>query len=174
MVKHWVVMVGVLCAACGGGDGSGEKLTGESGLLQQAPRCPVGGPSFYVQGTLDGVAIEDKRGDDNSNVGLVNIGSPSLDTPFSSFATLAANQLELHLTWQASLFFGQTAASTGATLVPPATHPRAGQTLCVSTGTVGFVDGGSEDGSFKFRITGARGGSDCSLEIPVDLRGCLQ
>jgi hypothetical protein len=170
MVKHWVVMVGAVCVACGGG--SDDNPTGEAGLLQQAPHCVTGGPVFQVQGTLDGVAIDDSRSQ-NANVGLVNIGAPKFDTPYSNLGALGANQMGLHLTWQNSLAYGQTGPATGATLVPPSSHPQAGQTLCITEGEVGFVDGGSEDGVFKFRITGARAGADCSLDVPIDLRGCF-
>ena len=175
MVRKYclVALACSLVAACGGDDGGDTNSNGSSDLLSQAPHCSNSADDFRVEGTLDGVAIDDHR-TTNINAGLVNIGSPAFDTPFSNLATLAANQIELHLTWKNSLFDGSKGPLTGQTLVAPANHPRAGQELCVIAGEVGFVSGGSEDGVFKFRITQVSAGSDCSSSVPVDLRGCMQ
>lgn len=171
MVRQLILagIVGAALIGCGdGGDGGGDKPS----LLAGAPHCMGDAPVFHVQGTLDGVSIDDARST-NSNVGLVNIGTPSLDTPFSTSVSLAANQVELHLKWMTSLAYGQTGAATGDYLMPPSSHPRAGEKVCISAGQVGFVDGGSEDGGFKFHITQARAGAGCSVDVPIDLRGCF-
>lgn len=163
----------LLVAACGGDDGdSSNPNTGGSDVLSQAPHCSASGNDFRVEGTLDGVAVDDQR-TTNINAGLVNIGNPAFDTPLSNLASLDANQIELHLTWKDSLFHGAKGPLTGKTLTAPANHPRAGQPLCVAAGEVGFVSGGTEDGVFKFHITQAKAGADCSTSVPVDLRGCM-
>ncbi|HEY5956144.1 MAG TPA: hypothetical protein VIV60_06315 [Polyangiaceae bacterium] len=165
----------LLVAACDsddGNNGNANSNDGASDLLTGAPHCSRSEDDFRVQGTLDGVVIDDQRST-NINAGLVNIGSPTFDTPFSNLASLAASQIELHLTWKDGLFDGTKGPLTGKTLVAPANHPLAGQELCVGAGEVGFVSGGSEDGVFKFRITQVSAGADCSNAVPVDLRGCM-
>lgn len=164
------VLFGVFGVACGSDDG-GPNSNGGDGLLSQAPHCPAL-EDFRVEGTLDGVAIDDQRSTD-VNAGLVNFGSPTFDTPVTNLAKLAPNQIELHLTWKDSLFFGSKGPLTGKSLRAPIDHPRSGEAFCITAGEVGFVDGGSEDGVFKFRITKAKAGADCSVDVPVDLRGCM-
>lgn len=159
-----------LLAACGG---SSDSSAPGGELLTQAPHCSSTEGDFRVEGMLDGVAVVDHR-TTSINAGLVNIGEPRFDTPFSNQASLAADEIELHLTWKDGLFDGATGPLTGKTLVVPANHPRAGQQLCVTQGEVGFVSGGTEDGVFKFRISKLSAGSDCSVDVPVDLRGCMQ
>lgn len=168
MKRAWFVATLVaLAAGCGGGDDSNGSPQG--GVLVQAPHCL---DSFQVEGTLDGVAVDDLR-TTNVNAGLVNIGTPKFDTPISTLVPLASNQIELHLTWTGSLAYGDFAPLTGKSLVAPANHPRAGQQLCITDGEVGFASGGREDGGFKFHITKLRSGADCSVDVPVDLRGCF-
>lgn len=158
--------------ACGGGDDGPSG--GGSGLLSQSPHCPVGTDALRMEGTVDGAVVNDQR-TDNSNAGLVNIGQPSFDTPFTNLAPLGATQLEIHFGWMQSLLYGQTDEMTTGTLVAPSGAAHAGQTLCITSGDVGFVDGGTEDGAFKFRVTELRAGADCLGDIvPVELRGCFQ
>ena len=162
------VLFSCLLPACGGNNGPAAAA---GGLLDQTPHCESSGHAIRVQGTIDGVPI-DNSGAEGASVILVNIDSPKFDTPSSSLREPASNPIELHLTWQSSLAYGETGPLTGDYLVPAKTHPRAGEHLCVRTGEVGFVNGGSEDGVFKFRVTGARPGADCSADVAVDLRGC--
>jgi len=127
-----------------------------------------------IEGTVDGAAIIDDR-TTNINASYENIGMPNFNTPLSTLAPLSGDELTLKIEWSMSLFNGQTAAITGGALTLPATHPDAGAQFCVSAGTVGFVDGGSEDNAFKFDITQVKAGADCSgAAMSVDLRGCYQ
>jgi hypothetical protein len=160
-----------LAPACGGDDSDGP---GGGGLLSQAPHCPTGTDALRIEGSLDGVTIDDQRST-NINAGLSNFGNSSFDTPFSNLAPLQSSELEVHLKWMGSLFFGQTGPTTGGSVVAPSGAAHAGQTLCVSAGSVGFADGGSEDGVFKFKVTELRAGVDCTGEVvPVELRGCFE
>jgi hypothetical protein len=141
-------------------------------VLSQAPHCPAGTDALRIEGTLDGAVVDDQR-TPGTNSGYTNFGEPSFDTPFSNLAALAPNQLEIHFTWKQSLFFGQADAMLGGSVVAPSGAAHAGQTLCITSGDVGFVDGGSEDGAFKFRVLGLKAGADCAGEVvPVDIRGC--
>lgn len=90
----------------------------------------------------------------NLNVGLTNFGSSTFDSPFSNAVPLLSSQLEIHLKWASSVAYGQTAPTTGGSLVAPAGATQAGRTLCITEGAIGFVDGGSEDGVFKFKVSG--------------------
>ncbi|MEP7051022.1 MAG: hypothetical protein ABJB12_11740 [Pseudomonadota bacterium] len=164
----WTASCG-LCVACGSSsDGGG------SAVLSQAPHCPSGMGALKIEGSIGDAVIEDIRGG-NANAGDENIGMPKFTTPLSSLAMLDANQLPITITWDQSLFDGQTAAITGGTLSLPANQPNAGATFCLSAGEVGFVSGGAEDGAFKFAVTEVKSGADCSgAASTVDLRGCFQ
>ncbi|HWA72586.1 MAG TPA: hypothetical protein VG937_09635 [Polyangiaceae bacterium] len=162
-----------LCSACGGSDSDGPG-GGGSGLLTQAPHCPTGTDALRIEGTLDGATVDDQRST-NINAGLSNFGESSFDTPFSNLAALQPSELEIHLEWMGSLFFGQTGPTTGGSVVAPSGAAHAGQTLCVSAGSVGFAKGGSEDGVFKFQVTELRAGADCTGDVvPAELRGCFE
>jgi hypothetical protein len=160
-----------LAIACGGADdGSGAT----AGVLSQAPHCPTDSDALKIEGTIAGAAITDSR-TANINAGYENLSGGRFYSPLSSFSPLESNQLGLTVEWPGSLFNGQTTAISGGTLTLPATHPEAGGKYCVSAGQVGFVDGGSEDGAFKFAITEVKAGADCSgAATAVDLRGCYQ
>ncbi|HEX3854736.1 MAG TPA: hypothetical protein VHW01_27430 [Polyangiaceae bacterium] len=159
----------LLVAGCGGGsDGGG------GGVLSQAPNCPAGSDALKIEGTVAGAAIDDERTTD-INAGYENIGMPEFNTPLGTFAPLPANQLTLEIDWSTGFFNGQTAPISGGAMTLPANHPDAGAQFCISAGTVGIVDGGSEDGAFKFDITQVKAGADCSgAAMTVDLRGCFQ
>jgi hypothetical protein len=141
-------------------------------VLTQAPHCPNGSDLFHVEGSLDGVAVEDSR-TTNINAGLINIGDSYFYTPVSSLAQLTANQVALRIEWTGSLAYGQSAAAKGGTMTSPASHPRSAQQFCITRANVGFVEGGSEDGVFKFSISGVKAGDCNGAEVPVDLRGCM-
>jgi hypothetical protein len=88
---------------------------------------------------------------------------------------LADDQLTLTLEWAGGLAYGDHSSTTGGKLTLPKSHPSAGSQFCVSRAEVGFVDGGSEDGVFKFAITEVKAGADCSgAAETVELRGCFE
>lgn len=168
--------------ACGSSDGG----SGASGVLGQALHCPEMSV-LRIEGRVGAGEIADTRLDSNINAGLENIGSPRFYTPVSTLAPLAGNQLDLELNWPSSLFYGDTSAADGI-LTLPANHPDANKSFCVTKAEVGFVDGGVEDGVFKFAVSELkscqpRGGypqpynppSDPSDEkLAVDIRGCFR
>jgi len=161
-----------LFPACSGSDA--KDPAGGAGVLSQSPHCPAGTSALRLEGTVDGATVDDSRSS-NLNVGLTNFGSSSFDSPFSDAVPLQPSQLEIHLKWASSVAYGQTAPTTGGSLVAPAGATQAGRTLCITEGAIGFVDGGSEDGVFKFKVSGARAGADCAGEaVTVALRGCFE
>lgn len=165
------VSVCSLLVGCSSSDGGG----GGSGVLAQAPHCPVGTEALKIEGTIAGGAIADFRTNANINAGQENFTSGKFYTPVSTSSPLPSDQLALTFTWPSSLFFGQTSAINGGELTLPATHPQPGAKYCVSKGEVGFVDGGNEDGVLKFAISEVKAGADCSgAPTAVDLRGCFQ
>ncbi len=166
-VVSWLAVIG-----CGGDDTSSQ---GGSGLLSQAPHCPAMTNALKIQGTLDGSSIEDIRST-NINAGYVNFGQAYFATPFVELATLADGQVGLRLEWlNAPIAHGETTPASSGFVTAPSNHPRAGEKLCVTSGQIGFVQGGEEDGAFKFAVTGARTGADCTgSDLAVDLRGCYQ
>lgn len=171
-----IVVMAVLSAgltsACGGGDS--DDAGGGSGLLSQSPHCPMGTDALRIEGSIDGAAVDDQRST-NINAGLVNFGDSTFDSPLGTLLPLQPSELEIHLKWMGSLVYGESGTTTGGTLVAPAGAAHAGQTLCISKGAVGFAEGGSEDGVFKFKVSELRAGADCMGEIvPVDLRGCYE
>jgi hypothetical protein len=112
---------------------------------------------------------------------LTNFGDGTFDTPVVDFAPLEAQSVELHLTWNGSLGYGELSDSLRGTLVPPASHPRMGQTLCVTAGVAGFSGAADDEGSFWFAITGATLATpgatepECGAEpVAIDLQGCFQ
>lgn len=162
--------------ACGGDDSDepGGPSGGGSELLTQAPHCPVGTDALRIEGSVDGATVNDQRST-NINAGLTNVGNSTFDTPLVDFAALQPSELEIHIQWAKSLFYGQTDVTSGGTLIAPSGSAHAGQTLCITAGNVGFVDGGSEDGTFKFKVSELRAGADCMGDVvPVELRGCFQ
>jgi hypothetical protein len=176
-VGRGLSLVAFACAlqACGGGDGDGPS-GGAAGLLSQAPHCPAGTDALRIEGTVDGATVNDQRtASDQINAGYSNFTMPTFDSPLTDIVPLPASQLELHFGWAQSLAFGQTDTIEAGTLVAPSGAAHAGQTLCITGGQVGFVDGGAEDGVFKFRVSALRAGADCTGEVvPVELRGCYE
>jgi hypothetical protein len=171
----WGLPLCLLVAACGStSDGAGGGSVSGADVLSQTPKCPAGADALKIEGTVDGAAIDDVRSAD-INAGYENIGMPNFYTPLSDLVSLAPNQLALTIDWSAGIFNGQTAPISGGAMTLPANHPDAGAKFCVSAGSVGFVDGGSEDSAFKFDITQVKAGADCSgAAMTVDLRGCYQ
>lgn len=166
-----LLLFAVGCGSDDGGSGTGPT---NSALFGQSPHCASNSDALKIEGTIAGAAIDDMR-TTNINAGVVNIGSGQFLTPAVDLAPLASNQLTLTIDWSGSLSYGDRAEIAGGKLKLPATHPSAGSAFCVSAGEVGFVDGGNEDGSFKFAITEVRTGADCSGPAQaVDLRGCFQ
>jgi hypothetical protein len=167
------VLFGCLSAvACGSASDGGAGSA--AGVLNQMPNCPTGADALKIEGSVDGGAIDDTRSS-NINAGYENLNMPNFNTPLAGLASLEANQLALTIDWGTGIFNGQTAPITGGTMTLPANHPNPGAQFCVSAGTIGFVDGGSEDGAFKFDITRVKAGADCSgAALTVDLRGCYQ
>ena len=167
---------GCICVsllACGSSDAGAEGAV--AGVLAQAPHCPAGTDALKMEGTIAGGAIDDSRTKNDINAGTENFTSGSFRTPLTELAPLAESQLALTFTWPRSLFYGETSAITAGNLTLPATHPQAGAKFCVSAGQVGYADGGSEDGAFKFAITELKAGADCSgAPTAADLRGCFQ
>jgi hypothetical protein len=160
-----------LLAACGSSDGDGA----DSALFSQAPHCP-GTAALKIEGTIAGGAIDDSRTGNDINAGYENAAGGKFYTPvFAGLVPLAENQLALTFEWPKSLLFGESSAISTGNLTLPANHPQAGAEFCVSSGQVGFVNGGSEDGVLKFAITEVKAGADCSgAPTAVDLRGCQQ
>lgn len=164
--KLWLLLLLPLALGACGSDDAG-------GLLTQAPRCVGATDELNIEGTLDGASILDRR-TSNINAGLVNLGEPRFDTPAVELAPVAAGQVELHLKWTRSLAFGESERMQRGFMTAPSTHPRAGESLCITAGEVGFVDGGEEDGVFKFRIDEVRQGADCNgAVLPVAVSGCF-
>lgn len=161
--------------ACGGSDADGPS-GGAAGLLSQAPHCPTGTDALRIEGTVDGATVNDQRtAGDQINAGYENFAMPAFDTPLTNLVALPASGLEIHFGWTQSLAYGETDTINAGTLVAPSSAVHAGQTLCITAGEVGFVDGGAEDGTFKFRVTALRAGADCMGEVvPVELRGCYE
>lgn len=167
--RGFVVLVAALLAAC---SSDGEQKT--NALFGQAPHCASNESVLRIEGSVAGGEIDDTR-TTNVNAGLENFGASSFYTPVTDLAPLAANQLAMKINWSGSLAYGDSSAIGSGTLTLPASHPSAGSAFCVSAGSVGFVDGGSEDGAFKFAITELKGGADCTGNAQaVDLRGCFQ
>ncbi|HWZ89505.1 MAG TPA: hypothetical protein VNW92_11665 [Polyangiaceae bacterium] len=165
----WCLPPCVLCTACGSDSSAGAGAE----VLAEAPHCLSGSDSLKIEGTIDSGTIDDTRTGSNVNAGYQNIGMPKFFTPIGPLSSLEPNQLALTVTWATGLFDGQTGAITGGSLTLPANHPNAGAEFCVTAGTVGFAQGGSEDGGLKFAVTQVKAGADCSgAASAVDLRGC--
>jgi hypothetical protein len=141
-------------------------------VLTQAPYCPYGSRALKISGTIGGVAIEDSR-TGSIDVGLAN-DQGSFFTPNEYVIPLADNQLALSILWPRNLTPGNVVAISQGNVTPPANH-QAHLRSCIWSGQVGFVEGGAEDGAFKFAVTRVKAGVDCSGEVtPVDVRGCYQ
>jgi len=145
-----------------------------------SPRCATGQDALRVTGSIDSIAVLDER-TTNINAGLVNVGDGSFDTPVVDFAPLEPQSVELHLTWSGSLSYGSATEGLGGFVVPPASHPRMGQTFCVTSGTAGFSADTADEGSFWFSVVGATvavdgpDGPQCGSEnVVIDLQGCFQ
>jgi hypothetical protein len=139
------------------------------GLFQQAPHC-TGLTELRMAGSIEGTTVDDVRSA-GLNAGFVNGNNGQFDTPFVGM--LGAGQIGLHLTWPHGLSYGEAEHTSGGTVVP-AMGTHAGQELCVTNAAVGFPDGGDEDGAFKFWVRGARAGGCSGVDVPIDLRGCMQ
>src|SRR5450631_1563175 len=95
----WAWPLCLLVAACGGGGGGGAG----PGVLSQSPKCVAGTDALKIEGTVDGAARSDDRAA-NINAGYENIGTPNFNTPLSTLAPPAANQLTLKTEWSKGLF----------------------------------------------------------------------
>jgi hypothetical protein len=126
-----------------------------------------------VEGNVSDGALADVR-TSNANAGLTQLGTSEFKTPFSAQGTLPDSALAITLDWSGIIAHGQTAPVTSGQFTLPVTHPLAGQTWCIQAAQIGFVDGGAEDGTFKFAVTTATPNADCSgAATPVDIRGCF-
>jgi hypothetical protein len=172
----WVIVLAVpgLVPACSGGDSDGG---GDDALLSQAPQCPAGEAALRIEGSIDGSTVNDQR-TSNFSVGLTSSVASSFDSPARNVVgnlipEPQPSEVEIHLRWAGNVSDGQTSPTTGGSLVAPPGTAYAGQTLCITEGAVGFVDGGGEDSVFKFKVSGLRAGADCmGAVVPVELRGC--
>ena len=153
---------------------SSDDAASTTDLAALAPHCPGGTDALKIEGSIADGVISDTRST-NINAGLENLGAGKFYTPVTDLAPLAGNQLALSVSWTRSLAYGESASIGSGTLQLPATHPKPGAVYCVSAGEVGFVEGGAEDGVFKFAITEVKAGADCSgATEAVDLRGCFE
>jgi hypothetical protein len=181
-VPCWVLALavpGLMPACSGGGSNGGDANGGDDALLSQAPQCLAGETALRIEGSIGGSPVNDQRST-NVSVRITNSVTSTFDSPAGNVVgnlipQPQPSEVEIHLEWSGTVSVGQTSPITGGSLVAPSGTPYAGQTLCITEGAVGFVDGGSEDGVFKFEVSELRGGADCTGEVmPVELRGCYE
>jgi len=166
-----------LIPACSGDDSSGDgDSNGGAGdaFLSQAPHCSAGQVALRIEGSIDGATVNDQRST-NISAALTHSGDSTFDSPFGNVAPPEPSELEIHLKWARNVLDGQTSPTSGGSLVAPAGAAHAGQTLCITQGSVGLGDAGNEDGVFKFEVSELRTGADCMGEVvPAQLRGCFE
>jgi hypothetical protein len=165
-----------LLVACGSGNNSSGDGDGPAAavVLTEAPYCPYGSNALKISGTIAGVAIDDSR-TGNIDVGLENNLAGGFYTPNEYVIPLADNQLAVSIHWSKQLTPGDVVAIHDGNVTPPASHPQANLRSCIWGGQVGLVQGGAEDGAFKFAITRLKAGVHCDGEVTaVDVRGCYQ
>jgi hypothetical protein len=139
-------------------------------LFEQAPHCTETF-DYELEGSIDGGMVHDIR-DGGFSGGYVNGNTGRFETP--SGTSSDPSRVKIRFLWTKPLAHGDSCTTVDGIVVPPTGNPRAGQELCITQGVVGFVEGGPDDGNFKFHLYGARAGSDCSgEEVPIDLRGCM-
>jgi hypothetical protein len=160
-------------------NGGGDESNGgrDDALLSQTPHCQAGETALRIEGSIAGSTVNDQRST-NISVHLTTSVTSTFDSPAGNvFGNLVPkpqpSEIEIHLKWAGSVSVGQTSPTTGGNLVAPAGTAYAGQTLCITQGAIGFGEGGSEDGVFKFKVSELRAAADCQGEVlPVELRGC--
>jgi hypothetical protein len=98
----------------------------------------------------------------------VTNGSPGVFevTPVSS----RPNGLVVNLTWERSLFNGESGPARG-TFTMPAGGPSAGRSFCAGEGSeVGFA--GGENGQFQYRLNALTVAPACTTPVRGALAGC--
>jgi hypothetical protein len=139
-------------------------------LFEQAPHCTMTF-DYQLEGSIDGGMVHDTR-DDGFSGGYVNGNTGRFETP--SAGSQDPTRVKIRFNWTRPLAHGDSCTTVNGIVVPPTGNPRAGVELCITDGAVGFVEGGPDDGNFKFYLYGARVGADCSgEEVAIDLRGCM-
>ena len=156
----------------GGGPPCMELSSAEQTMLfEQAPHCTMTF-DYQLEGSIEGGMVHDIR-DDGYSGGFVNGTNGRFETPSATSAP-DPTRVKIRFNWTRALAHGDSCTAVNGIVVPPTGNPRAGEELCITEGVVGFVDGGPDDGNFKFHLYGARVGADCSgEEVPIDLRGCM-
>jgi hypothetical protein len=82
----------------------------------------------------------------------------------------------LHLEWTTGILDGGSAAASG-TVVMPANAPRAGETICAATGTMGVrpLSSGGGNSDYPFTLTDLSSGPTCpGTSLAGSLAGCAQ
>jgi hypothetical protein len=129
---------------------------------QSGPTCQAG--QFKLVGTLDGQPVDVTASSEGS--GLTQVGSGELDVGPDPDPSAPARP-QLSLTWPQGVADGVTTAASG-TLIP-ADGPRAGQTLCVGSGTTVTLGDG-----VQMQLKGFASGSNCETPVTGELTGCWQ
>lgn len=142
----------------------------QTALFEQAPHCTMTF-DYQLEGSIDGGVVHDTR-EAGFTGGYVNGNTGHFETPSANSPD--ATRVKIRVDWTRALAHGDSCVLMQGLVVPPTGNPRAGEELCITQGAVGFVQGGADDGNFKFHLYGARAGADCSgEEVPLDLRGCM-
>jgi hypothetical protein len=167
-------------AGIGQGGGGGSAIGGsatsidlsatdKTKLFEQAPHCDANN-AYLLEGSIDGVAVHD--GSAGFTGGFSNGNNGEFSTP--SGVAAMDTRVRISFEWTHGLSYGQASTISNGTVIAPTGHPRAGVELCVTQGSVGFPEGGAEDGNFKFWLHATRLGPNCTgAEVAIDLRGCM-
>jgi len=147
--------------ACGGSDGEASGGAGGIG----ADKCAPG--EFRLEGGVEGTSVD--RVEPTAGSGFAQ-GSPgSFDSSFGGMPR-DPNRSALHLEWDRVLAYGERAPARG-TLVLAEGLPRAGEQLCVGSGSsIGF----SERGQLHFTLQALAAAADCSEPVVGTLAGCWE
>ncbi|HEY3497610.1 MAG TPA: hypothetical protein VGK73_23090, partial [Polyangiaceae bacterium] len=126
----------------------------------EIPSCvPSGATNFILTGELDGEPVS------------------AMDTSSSELDATRYAGGGLGFEWETYIVEGSTIELSGGYVIVPEGHPRAGEVICIQAGELGVlpaVIGAVERREFKFRVTRASYGDDCSGgEATVNLTGCV-
>jgi hypothetical protein len=139
-------------------------------LFAQAPHCGVS-TRYELDGSIDGGTVHD--GPDDFVGGFTNGDSGSFASPGVGVPP-RPGRVAVAFEWKQGLINGQASTISSGTIIVPLGQPRAGETLCIKRGVVGFPQGGADESNFKFWLRAARLGADCGgAEVPIDLHGCM-
>lgn len=134
-------------------DGSGIFVDPEM------PACENGGGNYTLTGEIDGELVS------------------ATSATSSNLEPTAYEGGWLNLEWESYIVEGSTIALSGGSIIAPGGHTRAGEILCIQAGELGVLPAileSPESREFKFEITSASFGEDCSGgDATVNLKGCF-